>query len=358
MPNQYQRQMNFWKTILLLFCSTGALFGQVGDKTSIIQEINLNRIENGTIQKFWLEIGSNAQNKSILIPILLAKGKETGPVLGLTAAIHGNELNGIAIIQNTFKNLDVSKLKGTIIGIPGINPISISNHKRRFIDDEDLNRNFPGKEEGNRSQQMAFQINKKVLSHFDFHVDMHTASFGRVNTLYGRGDMSNDTLAAMLKLQKPDIIVSSKGKPSFGSSSGETMRAAAIAHGIKSITIEYGNPQVYQPVMIHRGEEGIDNLLKWLKMLRGSIEIPEPNQICNKSYWMFTKQGGLLEVLVNLNEKIKKGQMVAVLKNPFGEVIEEYSAPEDGVVIGKSTNPVNISGGRIIHLGILATPKE
>jgi len=350
--------MNFWRTIFFLFCSTGFLIGQTSNEVLTVQNINLDDIQRGSIQKFWLQLGSDAQNKPISIPILVAKGNEPGPVLGLTAAIHGNELNGIAIIQNTFKNLDATKLKGTIIGIPGINPISIVNHKRKYIDNEDLNRNFPGKKEGNRSQQMAYQINEKVLSHFDFHVDMHTASFGRVNSLYGRGDMTNDTLAIMLKLQKPDIIVSNKGEPSFGTSSGLTMRAAALAQGIKSITVEYGDPQVYQPKMIERGEKGIESLLKWLKMKTGSVGIPEIENVCSKSYWLFTNQGGLLQIEVVLNQKVSKGQRIATLKNPFGEVLEEYYAPEDGIVIGENTNPVNISGGRIIHLGILRNPTK
>lgn len=350
--------MNFWKTILLLFCATAILFGQPPNEVLTVQKIDLDNIPNGSIQKSWLQLGSDTQGNPITVPLLIAKGNSDGPVLGLTAAIHGNELNGIAIIQNTFENLDVSKLKGVLIGIPGINPISIANHKRKFIDDEDLNRNFPGKKDGNRSQQMAHQINTKILSHFDFHVDMHTASFGRVNSLYGRGDMTNDTLAIMLKLQQPDIIVSNKGKPSFGTSSGQTMRAAALAQGIKSITVEYGNPQVYQPEMIARGEKGIDQLMKWLNMKMGSVVIPEPGNVCSNSYWLFTDQGGLLEIAVDLNEKVSKGQRIALLKSPFGEVLQEYHAPEDGIIVGKSTNPVNISGGRIIHLGILQSPNK
>ncbi|EAR02890.1 succinylglutamate desuccinylase/aspartoacylase family protein [Maribacter sp. HTCC2170] len=350
--------MNLCKLLFFAFCSSGLLFGQTANEVLTIQEIDLDNIKSGSIQKFWLQLGSDSQNKPISIPVLVAKGNETGPVLGLTAAIHGNELNGIAIIQNTFRGLDVSMLKGTLIGVPGINPISISNHKRKYIDDEDLNRNFPGKKEGNRSQQMAYQINEKVLPHFDFHIDMHTASFGRINALYGRGDMANDTLAAMLKLQLPDIIVSNKGKPSFGTSSGLTMRAAALAQGIKSITVEYGDPQVYQPVMIERGERGIDNLLKWLKMKPQNVEVPEIENVCSKSYWLFADQGGLLEIGVSLNEKVSKGQRIAMVKNSFGEVLKEFYAPEEGIVIGKSTNPVNMSGGRIIHLGILKSPSK
>ena len=298
-------------------------------------------------------MGEDPFNNPIRVPVLVAQGLKEGPVLGLTAALHGNELNGIPIIHEIFNELEVSQLIGTLIAVPGLNPISIFNDQRRFIDQADLNRNFPGKVNGNRSQQMAYQINQKIISLFDFHIDMHTASFGRVNSLYARADMENDTLATLAKLQAPDIILSSKGKPSFGGGGSVTMRAAAIAARTYSITVEYGNPQVYQPEMIARGKRGILAVMNWLKMVEGETIVPEPEVICSKSYWMYTDKGGLLEIPVSLNEKVTKGQLIGILKNPFGDIVKQYFAAQDGIVIGKSSNPVNMSGGRIIHLGIL-----
>ena len=323
-----------------------------------VSDIHLSALAEGKIHKLWLALGQDAFSNSIKIPVLIAKGSSEGPVLGLTAALHGNELNGIPIIQKLFDELDVVNLKGTLIAVPGLNPAAIFNDKRRFIDQEDLNRNFPGKANGNRSQQMAYQIDQKIISLFDFHVDMHTASFGRVNSMYARADMENDTLAAMAKLQVPDIILSNKGKPSFGAGSSITMRASAISKEIHSITVEYGNPQVYQPEMIGRGKTGILNLMHWLKMTEGKIVMVEPKVVCSKSYWIYIDTGGLLEIPVELNQKVTQGELIGILKNPFGDVIKEYVAPEDGIVIGKSTNPANMSGGRIIHLGIIKTPKN
>jgi hypothetical protein len=165
--------------------------------------------------------------------------------------------------------------------------------------------------------------------------------------------MQDDTLATMLRILEPDIIVSNKGKASFGEASGLTMRAYAISKGVRSITLEYGNPQVYQEEMIERGVKGIQKLLVGLKFKAGEVVVPPAKNVCSKSYWLFTEKGGYLEVLVDLNQKLEKGQTIGILRNSFGEVLEKHVAPEAGIVIGKSTNPVNISGGRIIHLGIL-----
>jgi hypothetical protein len=318
-----------------------------------ITNIDLAALSNQAIHKFWLQLGTDAFNKPTTIPLLIAKGNTDGPVLLLTAAIHGNELNGIAIIQQLFKELDVSKLKGSIIAVPGLNPEAIFRDQRRFVDQEDLNRGFPGNQQGNRSQQMIYQIDQKLLKGIDYHIDLHTASFGRINSLYVRAALANDTLANMAKLIAPDIILNNGGTPSFGGGKSATLRGEALQKGIYSITVEYGDPQVYQPEMTARGTKGIANVMNWLQITEGIVKEVKVENICSKSYWIFTDQGGLLEVPVNLNEKVSKGQLIGILKNPFGDTIAKYHAPEAGIVIGKSTNPVNMSGGRIIHLGIL-----
>ena len=156
---------------------------------------------------------------------------------------------------------------------------------------------------------------------------------------------------------QPDIVVSNSGAPSAGSAGdgGRTLRAEATQRGIPSVTVELGNPQVYQPDMVARGMQGIRNMLPFLKMLPSDaeIEIKHSNLFtCKKSYWLYTSKGGLLEVPVELGQRLRQGDLIGILRNPFGEVVEEYFAPDYGVVIGKSTNPVCPSGGRILHLGV------
>ncbi|MFD2587516.1 succinylglutamate desuccinylase/aspartoacylase family protein [Croceitalea marina] len=319
----------------------------------VVEDLHLEQLESGKIHKLWLQLGENELSEPIKVPVLIAKGDGTPKVLGLTAAIHGNELNGIAIIHQFFSKIDVTKLKGTIIAIPGLNSLAVARNQREFLDRVDLNRILPGKPNGNGSEQMTYKIGEKIIPLFDYHVDLHTASFGRINSLYGRGDMKDETLASMLQVLEPDIIVSNRGKASFGSASGLTMRAFAISKGVKSVTMEYGNPQVYQKDMIERGVKGLKNLIIHLGLREGEIVTSTIDNICSKSYWIYTDKGGYLDVKVSLNQKLKKDELIAILRNSFGELIATYRAPEDGIVIGKSTNPVNISGGRIIHLGIL-----
>ena len=342
---------HFLFSVCFLFSSI--IFSQSPVET--LSEINLEKIQPNQVKNFWLKMIDNGFSQPISIPVIILKGKEDGPVLGLIAAIHGNELNGIKVIQESVKHINVNELKGTVIAIPGLNALSIGQDKRRFVDEEDLNRNFPGKANGNRSQQYVWQINQKILPKLDYLIDMHTASFGRINSLYVRGELGDEKISKMAMLQDADIVLNNKGVPSAGDNiaATRTMRAEAMLKGIPTITVEYGNPQVYQEDMVNRGVVGVKNVMKWLEMQSFTIPEIKPAVICKKSYWVYVDQGGLLEIPVELNQIIENGELIGVLKNPFGEVIKEYFAPEKGIVIGKSTNPVNIDGGRIIHLGIL-----
>lgn len=317
-----------------------------------VSELDVNAIPTNSSSRFWLQLTEDGFSKAYTVPVIVLKGKPNMPVIGLTAALHGNELNGIPVIQELVNNIDIQKLNGTIIAVPGINAVSIPNHKRRFVDQKDLNRNFPGNPKGNRSEQYVWSINQKILKKINYLVDMHTASFGRVNSLYSRADMSNEIIATMANAIDADIILHNKGKnPIFKT---HTMRAEAMKQGIPTVTLEYGNPQVYQPKMISRGVNGLLNLLNTLNIYENNDFISfEKPVLCRKSYWVYTDKGGYLDVKVGLTQIVNKGDLLAILKNPFGDIIKEYVAPEKGIIIGKSTNPVNMTGGRIVHLGII-----
>ncbi|WP_235295906.1 succinylglutamate desuccinylase/aspartoacylase family protein [Portibacter marinus] len=315
---------------------------------SHIKKIDLDILGKGKIYHFWFDLVSGPFGEYISLPLIIAKGVEPGPTLGLTAAIHGNELNGIPVIHKVLKNIDPKALKGNIIAIPVVNIPSFQRKKRRFIDGTDLNHIMPGKKNGNVSQVYAYRFTELILPHFDYLVDLHTASFGRVNSYYVRADMKQDTTRKMALFQGPQIIV--HNPPSDG-----TLRGVAAERNIPAITVEAGNPNTFQRGMIKDGSEGIMNIAIDLGMISGNIieEDVEPI-ICNSSYWIYTEHGGLLTVYPRLVDRVMKNDLIAKQHNIFGDTKQEYHAPEDGVIIGKSVSPVNQTGGRILHLGIPA----
>lgn len=312
----------------------------------IIKELNVASVAPGTIARFFIQVVKDGMGMPTYLPIIVAKGVEPGPVVGVTAAVHGNELNGVPVVQKLFKEIDVKALRGTIVGVPVLNVPSFLRSKRRFIDDADLNHVFPGKANGNVSQVYAYRVINRIVKEFNFLVDLHTASFGRINSYYIRADLRDEVTRQMSILQNAQIIV--HNPPSDG-----TLRGAAHAMGIRAITLEVGDPNKFQKGMIRSSLTGIFNLLVYLKMLEGKIESPDTEPvICDHSFWIYTDTGGILNVPPVLAERVKKGQVIATMRNIFGDLNREYFAPEDGIVIGKSISPINQTGGRILHLGL------
>ena len=315
----------------------------------VLTRVDHDKIPEGTIYKFWLHLVTDGIGQPILIPIMIAKGNSPGKTLGLTAAVHGNEINGIPIIQSLFQHIDVTQLCGMLIGIPVVNVPSLLRKKRRFPDGSDLNHIMPGKPYGNVGQVYAYRFFNQIVKHFDYLVDLHTASFGRVNSYYIRADMDDPGTAKMALLQNAQIIV--HNPPSDG-----TLRGAAESIGIPSITLEVGDPNKFQKGMVRSSLTGIHNLLIHMGMLKGTIEPPDNLPvICRHSFWMYTDAGGILTIEPKLTDWVKKGDRVAMLRNIFGDRIKEYFAPDDGIIVGKGVNPIVQTGGRILHLGLTTT---
>lgn len=313
----------------------------------IVQEFRIEDTPAGSKKLFWLELTRDGLGNPVCVPLMVVRGRADFPVLGLTAAVHGNELNGIPIIQRIYNTLDAADFEGVVVGVPVVNIPAYTAKRRRFDDGTDLNHIMPGKDKGNANQIYAYRFFNRVAQHFDYLLDLHTASPGRINTYYVRADMSHPTTKKLALLQNPQIIV--HNPPSDG-----TLRGAANESDIPAITMEIGNPNVYQRRLIRSGVEGVDNVMSFLEMTDDPIDPPELDAVvCKKSYWIYTDTGGLMIIHVDLTDKLTKGQHIATIKDVFGREIKKYFAPEAGIVIGKSTAPVNQTGGRILHLGIL-----
>jgi predicted deacylase len=239
-----------------------------------------------------------------------------------------------------------TQLKGTIVGILVANVPALLLEQRRFVDDVDLNRIAPGKRDGNRSELYIYRLIDRIVRHFDYLIDLHTASFGRINSYYIRADMDDPVSARMALLQNPDIILHNPPRD-------RSLRGNADDRDIKSITVELKDPHVFQYDVIEDSLIGIRNVLYDLKMMQGRLRYPEEfTMLCRNSYWIYTDEGGILRVLPQLGQQIQKGDKIAEVRTIFGKVVKTYEAPENGIVIGKSVNPINQSGSRIIHLGV------
>lgn len=314
------------------------------------RELEIEEFPRGELSRLHIDLVANGLAQDILVPLLVARGRKDGPVFGLTAAVHGNELNGIRVIHDLMHHISPARLRGTLVAVVVVNTPGLHRHQREFVDGADLNHIFPGKPNGNVGQVYAHRVLDRIVRKFDYLVDLHTASFGRVNSVYVRADMTHPVTASMAYLQRPQIIV-------HNPPSDYTLRGAAMDIGIPAITLEIGDPQRFQANYVRSSRIGLRAVLAAAGMLsqKQPSEGPEP-VLCATSSWMFTDRGGLLEVLPKPTARISRGERVAILRNAFGDVIREYDAPDDGIVVGTSVNPVGQTGARILHLGRIAGP--
>ena len=316
----------------------------------IIDNINIDSIPNCSKHNYKLNLLKNALGDYLHIPVMIAKG-QPGKTVGITAAIHGNELNGIPTIHSIWEKIDVKSFVGTLILVPVINVPGFMNGTREFYDGKDLNRIMPGKKYGTGSERYAFQLIEKLVSLFELHFDLHTASEGRINSYYIKADLNNTTTAELTNILSPEIIVNSSGpKGSF--------RGACEKKGIPSLTLELGDPNMFQIKHIKPAYCGLLRCLNYLSMLPGisqeDINFSERGAplMCVSSHWYYTKHGGILSIKPNLTDFVEKGQIIANIKDVFGEKVCSIKARQSGYVIGKSTYPVCHEGARVIHLGI------
>ncbi|KAF9365301.1 hypothetical protein BGX34_010514 [Mortierella sp. NVP85] len=311
--------------------------------------LDLDSLPSGKLTRLWVVLAEDAMSSPIKVPVLVAKGVRPGPVVGLTAALHGNELNGIPLTHRlVLQEIKCQALHGIVVAVPVANVPGYLAGQRGYSDGTDLNRLMPGKKNGSTSQVYAYNLMTRIIRHFTHLIDLHTASKGRVNSLYVRANMQNATTRHMARLQNPQIIVHNT------SPDGSLRGAAMQEYKIPAITVEIGDPARFQKRFVKSAILGVTNILSHLKMVEDEHEVQDYDPVvCARSYWIFTKGGGILNVLPDVNTWVRKGEVIATLHNIFGEEEHRYFAPEDGIVVGKSVDPVCQSGCRILHLGVV-----
>ena len=313
----------------------------------IRENLKISELKKGEVHRMHLHIPGNSLGIPWKVPVIVVKGVEKGPTLGITAAVHGNELNGLSTIFKLLETIDPTKMAGTLVCVPISNIPGYMRGQRYFSDGQDLNRIMPGRPIGKKPSEIyAYYYSHKIVKHFDYLLDLHTASDGRINSLYIRADLEDPKCRELAYFQNPHIIVQKYDEDG-------TLRAWANDNNIPAITIEIGNPNTFQKQLIDECLDGITNTMIGLGMLKGKVKnYTDEVFICSSSHWIYSQTGGILEVFPGLTDEIKKGQTIGKVFDVFGQLRDEIVSEEDGVVIGKSTHPACEAGTRIVHIGV------
>ncbi|MCB0307963.1 MAG: succinylglutamate desuccinylase/aspartoacylase family protein [Bdellovibrionales bacterium] len=305
-------------------------------------------IEPGQVREIHLPISETPNARSTILPITVVRGVEEGPCIFLTAAVHGDELNGIAILKSLMIKIKPEKLRGALIIVPIVNMLGFLGESRYLSDRRDLNRMFPGTPTGNMAQRIAYKFFHEVIRHADAGIDFHTGAENRENFPHVRGDLKNIQVRKYAKAFGCRIIIDQKGLKG-------TLRYAATERKIPTIVFEGGTANTFQRPIVQTGVRGTIRFLRNLGMLREKRRFSRkrslPFQIvAKKALWVRADRGGLLELKVHPGELLYRGDPVAIISNPLGRDVHGISAPMTGLVIGVTTSPLVSPGMPIVHM--------
>jgi predicted deacylase len=278
-------------------------------------------------------------------PVLVVNGAKNGPVLCLTAAIHGDELNGIEIVRRILHDLDPDQLSGTVIGVPIVNLQGFHRTSRYLTDRRDLNRYFPGNPYGSSAARIAYSFFSEVISHCHFLVDLHTGSAYRTNLPQIRGNLNIPEVAAFAHLFGIPVILHSEGTEGM-------LRHAAVHAGIPAVTLEAGKSQTLQESAIRYGVRSIRTMLNKLGMVDDDNDPVLLESVFYQSAWIRVDHGGILFSHVQLGEKITKNSILGVVTDPITNMRSEIVSPYDGQVIGMAVDQVVMPGFAGFHIGV------
>ena len=303
-------------------------------------------IAPGESQEILLKISEFYTAQPVNIPVTIVRGGEEGHKIFLTAAIHGDELNGVEIVRRMMTELDPAHLKGTVFCTPVLNRWGFLSHSRYLPGRRDLNRYFPGDPQGNLADRVAHKIFTEIVQRCEFGIDLHTAGVGRTNLAHIRGDLDDERIRRMAKAFGTEIIIDQPA-------SGGTLRAAATRAGIPTILLEAGETFRFQRAMVARGVKGIRNVLSELGMIAEKGHEPRFQVIVKVAEWIRSERGGILDIRVRPGDLLYEGSDVATVSTPFGKEVTALKSPLTGLVIGITTIPLVQPGDAICHIAKL-----
>ena len=291
--------------------------------------INGVSVQPGTRTTIDLPAGRLYTHAPMTIPVHVVSGKKTGPVLFVSAAIHGDEINGVEIIRRLLKLPVLKRLRGTIIAVPIVNVHGLINHSRYLPDRRDLNRSFPGSEKGSLAARLAHLFMNEIVAKSTHGIDLHTGAAHRANLPQIRANMDDEDTEKLARAFNVPVIISSNLRDG-------SLREAAAEYGIPMLLYEAGEALRFDEVSIRAGVKGIVQVMRTLGMLpsikRKSKKQVEP-VVARSTAWIRAHDSGILRAMVPLGGRVKKNTLLGVVADPFGEREIQINSPYNGIVI-------------------------
>lgn len=292
------------------------------------------------------------------IPVMRVESHEDGPVLVITACMHGDEIGGTVVIQELFKRLRKDLKKGVVYAFPLLNPFGFENTSRKIsISNEDLNRSFPGNSKGTLAQRIAALTMDKIMKvHPDLVLDLHNDWINSIPyvVIDSLGDSSQLSLlhhyariSNLPAIQEAEII---SGSLSY----------CLNQEKIPALTLELGESLIINEKNVRYGLGAVLNILKELEMINVSenypvnhIPVPIEDRILTYSSTPLCSTSGIIRFSRKPGELVKKGERIARVYNAFGKLVETIYSVHNGIILGHNDYAVAYPGSPVMAFGVI-----
>jgi predicted deacylase len=307
----------------------GGKLVEPGQRCSI--ELRVARLHDFTEQSMTVEV---------------VRGKRPGPILLVTAAVHGDEIGGVEIIRRLLKSRAIRGLRGTLVAVPIVNVFGFNSHSRYLPDRRDLNRSFPGSETGSLAARMAHLLATEVLSVCTHAIDLHTGAVHRANLPQIRAHLEDPEVERLARAFHVPVVLNSNLRDG-------SLRESAVRLGIPMLLFEGGEALRFDEKVVKSGLRGILNVMRVLGMVegRGASQLGDHEVFVAKSaHWVRAPQSGILRSKVELGWKVLAGRRLGIVSDPIGTHEEAVLATHDGIVIGMQRLPLVSRGDALVHV--------
>lgn len=314
-------------------------------KTDDILTIGDTKIRPGERVNVDLPVADLYTSTSLNMPVKVIRGRQPGPVLFVSAAIHGDELNGVEIIRRLLKRKILRSIRGTLIAIPVVNVHGFLDQSRYLPDRRDLNRSFPGSSKGSIAARLANLFLREIVAKANVGVDLHTGAIHRSNLPQIRANLDDPETLDIARAFGAPVIINSNTRDG-------SLRACAAKRGMPMLIYEAGEALRFDETCIRTGLRGILNVMRSIHMLSPSKAAqPVDPVLAQKTRWIRAKASGIVSGKARLGSTISKGQVLATISDPLGDEETRVIAPSDGIVIGRSNLPLAHEGDALFNLG-------
>lgn len=302
------------------------------------------RVSPGSVVRHEVPIARLPPGSWSSMPVVIAHGRAPGPTIWLDAALHGDELNGVAIIRALLDRLDARKLAGTVIAVPIVNVFGVVHGSRYLPDRRDLNRCFPGSPRGSMAARLAHLFFDTIVRRCDLGIDYHTGSKGRSNLPQIRCDMDDPETRRLAEAFGGPVMLHSDLRDG-------SLRAAAAKENIRVLLYEAGEAQRFGHREVELGVDGTLRVLHALGMVDSAPAGPgEPAVTCRKSSWVRARRSGFCQMQVGLGDVVDSGDTVAVVVDSVGKSKATIRARRRGIVIGLLMTALVHRGDALVHI--------